>query len=67
MPKKPKNADTILDNDPFADCVITKALRNGEKIEYHDPMNTGLPEVTVKSAPAWSPFHHENDQPKPDK
>lgn len=41
--------------DPFAGCVITEMVRRGERREYSYPQN-GLPEVTVKSAPAWSPI-----------
>ena len=41
--------------DPFAGCVITEMVRRGERRRYSYPQN-GLPEVSVKSAPAWSPF-----------
>lgn len=39
--------------DPFAGCVITEMVRRGERREYSYPQN-GLPEVSVKSAPARS-------------
>ena len=41
--------------DPFAGCVITEMVRRGERRRYSYSQN-GLPEVSVKSAPAWSPF-----------
>ena len=41
--------------DPFAGCVLTEMVRRGERLESSYPQN-GLPEVSVKSAPAWSPI-----------
>lgn len=41
--------------DPFAGCVITEMVRRGERRRYSYSQN-GLPEVSVKSAPAWSPL-----------
>lgn len=48
--KTPQKSD-----DPFAGCVITEMVRRGEHRHYSDSPN-GLPEVSVKSAPAWSPI-----------
>ena len=44
---------------PFADCILEKKVRAGYIPKYSYPEN-GLPEVTVKSAPAWSPFPDPN-------
>lgn len=48
-------SDSEQDKDLLADCDLSKAVRAGYVPKYSYPEN-GLPEVTVKSAPAWSPF-----------
>ncbi|MBE8157938.1 MAG: hypothetical protein HAW59_00865 [Betaproteobacteria bacterium] len=50
-----KTNDNSNKKDPFAGCVITEMVRRGERRHYSYPQNR-LPEVTVKSASAWSPF-----------
>ena len=49
------NKNNANSTDPFAGCVIAEMIRRGERRDYSCPDN-GLPEVSVKSAPAWSPF-----------
>lgn len=44
-----------LNKDPFAGCVLAEMVRRGEQRRYSYPQN-GLPKVSVKSAPVWSPF-----------
>lgn len=41
--------------NPLDGCILEKRAREGEVVNYSYPDN-GLPEVTVDSAPAWSPF-----------
>ena len=59
MAKENKTDISEQDKDLLADCDLAKAVRAGYVPQYSCPGN-GLPEVTVKSAPAWSPFPDPN-------
>lgn len=43
-------------NDPFADCVLTKMVRDGKVERYSYADDGGLPELRTESGLGWSPF-----------
>ncbi len=52
-----------IDNSPFAGCVLHEKAKSGKWFDYSYPQN-GLPEMRVKSAPAWSFLANPCEQEK---